>query len=379
MSNESSGRLRILNLLLSITETSGAYNQHCLAAYDTRDITICSLFKSGLKVPKEITLFEGNNTALGYFSALKSALGAKQYDVIHAHSPHVGFLFLVANVFMLGKFMSRTVYNVQNSYQNYKLRNKLLMLPVFAFFQSLVCCSQACFDSFPAVYKWLGGNRFCVISNGLDIDRVDRLIEKSARFLQKDDFAVAVIGRLIEIKNPMTILNAFQQSAGQTGRLVFIGEGYLRERLMAEIQRRGLGDRVELTGLIPRDQVFERLSKVDVVVSASHGEGLPVAVIESMACRCPVILSDIPPHREIATGVDFIPLIQADDAAGYAREIARYRSMSASERVKIGEKCRRLVEERYSLRAMQKRYEQIYAQVMDHSSVLAHSRATNSA
>jgi glycosyltransferase involved in cell wall biosynthesis len=367
MVDESRRRLRILHLLLSITETSGAYNQHCLAISETRDITICSLFKSNLAVPKGITLFEGDNTAVGYFGVLKSALAAKEYDIIHAHSPHVGFLLAVANTFMPGKFLSHSVYNVQNSYQNYKLRNKLLMVPVFAFFQRVVCCSQACLHSYPAFYKWLAGDRLCIVPNGLDIDRVDRVAGNKSRRSQNDDFTVATVGRLIEIKNPLTVLNAFQQGAGQKSRLVFIGEGDLRDRLMTEIQARGL-DRLELTGLIPRDRVFEKLSQADVVISASRGEGLPVAVMEAMASRCPVILSDIEPHREIATGADFIPLIQPDDVEGFARELTRFRMMSPLERAETGDKCRKLAEERFSLAAMQRKYEQIYAQVLDNRS-----------
>lgn len=364
MANESNRHIHILHLLLSITETSGAYNQHSLAVSNTRESSICTLFKSNLAVPQEIPLYEGDNTVVGYFRALRSALAAKRYDIIHAHSPHVGFLFVIANLFAMGKFLSQAVYNVQNSYQNYKLRNKLLMIPIFAFFKRVVCCSQACLESFPSIYKWLAGDRLRMVPNGLDIERVDRVIGNESRLLSSDIFTVVSIGRLIDIKNPSTILKAFQQIATQPSRLIFIGEGYLRDPLMTEIRLRGLEEQVELTGLIPRDQVFANLSRADVVVSASHGEGLPVAVIEAMACRCPVILSNIEPHREIATGVDFIPLIEPNDIDGYSRELTRLRSMTATERAVIGAKCRKLVEERFGMKAMLDQYEQIYAEIL---------------
>ena len=94
-------------------------------------------------------------------------------------------------------------------------------------------------------------------------------------------------------------------------------------------------------------------------------EGLPVAVLEALACRTPMVLSDIPPHREIAHGVDFIPLLPPDDIVGFAREITRYRHMSASERADIGDKCRKLVEDRFSLASMHATYGKIYAQVLN--------------
>jgi glycosyltransferase involved in cell wall biosynthesis len=357
--------MTILHLLLSITETSGAYNQHCLAVSHRRDLTICTFFKSPIPVPKEITLFEGNGSLAGFFRALQTALAAGNYHIIHAHSPHVGFLLVAAKMFMPGKLRPVTVYNVQNSYQNYKLRNKLLLLPVFAFFQRIVCCSDACLESFPRFYKWLAAGRLRVVPNGLDIDRVDRVKPNQSAHSFNGHFTVASVGRLIEIKNPLSILSAFQQSHdnGHVKRLLFIGDGHLRDKITREIQTLGLANRVELTGLIPRDKVFEKLAHADVVVSASHGEGLPVAVIEAMACRCPVILSDIPPHREIARGADFIPLVQPDDVSAMAREIKRFQQMPAAQRAEIGWQCRKLVEERFSLATMHKGYEEIYKQI----------------
>jgi glycosyltransferase involved in cell wall biosynthesis len=317
-----------------------------------------------VNVAKTITLFEGDDSLRGFLRALKTALAAKDYDIIHAHTPHVGFLFVIANVFMPGKFMSRAVYTVHNSYQNYKLRNKLLMIPVFAFFRRVVCCSQACFESYRAFYKWLAGDRLCFIPNGLDIDRVDRVLKKPLRYSPNGHYTVASVGRLIPIKNPLSVLRAFQQCADQASRMVFIGNGHWRDLLVKEIKTRDLQEQVTLTGLIPRNNVYENLSQADVVVSASRGEGLPIAIIEAMACRCPVILSDIAPHREIAGGADFIPLIPPDDVAGFAREVQRYKQMSAAARAAIGEKCRKLVEERFSLAAMHKKYEEVYAQVI---------------
>ncbi len=275
--------INILRLLFTLKETSGPYNQHSLAVAGKHHIAICTYFKARLNVAKAITLFEGDDSLRGFFRALKTALAAKDYDVIHAHSPHVGFLFVIANVFVPGKFMPRTVYTVHNSYQNYKLRNKLLMIPVFASFRRVVCCGRACFESYPAFYKWLAGDRLCFIPNGVNMGRVDRVIEKPWRYSPNGHYTVASVGRLIPIKNPLSVLSAFQQSADQASRLVFIGEGHLRGLLVRAIKDRDLAEQVELTGLIPRDQVFERLSKADVVISASRGEGLPNAVIEAMA------------------------------------------------------------------------------------------------
>jgi glycosyltransferase involved in cell wall biosynthesis len=109
--------------------------------------------------------------------------------------------------------------------------------------------------------------------------------------------------------------------------------------------------------------VFQYFALADLFVSASRGEGFPVAVMEAMACRRPVILSDIAPHREIVKDVDFIPLINPDNVAGFASAIKKYREMSVSERATLGEKCRKLIEEQFSLPVMHAGYAAIYSEI----------------
>ncbi|MDX1475685.1 MAG: glycosyltransferase family 4 protein, partial [Reinekea sp.] len=289
---------------------------------------------------------------------------AKEYDVIHVHTPHAGVL-LLTTLLLSGwyrKLKPSTIHTVQNSFQNFKLRNKILFLPSFAMFQKMVFCSDASYESFPAYMKMLANGRMHVVQNAVDLDRIDRRLD-NVKTSQSDDFTIVTVG-LIEMKNPFTVLTAFRQVNDEASNLIYLGEGYLRSTLTQEIKGSGLDKSVKLTGMVGRDIVFEHFSAADLFVSASWGEGLPVAVLEAMACRRPVLLSDIPPHREIAKGIDFIPLIKPDDVAGFAREIKRFREMSTSERAAIGQKCRTLVEERFSLPIMHADYADIYAQII---------------
>lgn len=359
------GALRILHIVLSIGETNAAYNQFCLPFAEERAITICTYFKANIRPPDRIALFEGDNSLTGFLRSLKAALNANEYDIIQAHSPHVAFLGLVLMLFMPRKRSSTTIAIVHDSYHNYKFRNRLLWIPVFAMFKKVVCCGRASFQSFPSLYRWLVKDRLSFVPNGLDIARIDRVRgnAKPERSRAKD-FSIVVVSRLVDIKNLFLVLAAFEQSVTQHSRLLLIGEGPLRESLNALIKRMGLESQITLVGLLPRDMVFQHLLSADLMISASKGEGLPVAVLEGMASRCPVLLSDIPPHREIAEGAPFIPLIPPDDTSGFAREITKFREMSASQRALIGEQCRNLVEARFSLRAMHAGYLEIYSQLV---------------
>jgi glycosyltransferase involved in cell wall biosynthesis len=360
---QSNHRLSILHIILVLKPTNGQYNEHCLPLMNKRDITICTFFKSDIKPPDAITLFDGDNTIMGFFRAARAALMKREYDIIHVHTPHAGVLLLVA-LFMFGmykKLIPSTVHTVQNSYENFKFRNKLLFIPSFVFFRQMVFCSHASYESFPGFLKWLAGGRMQVVQNAVDLNRIDR-IRKAQPAVHNEHFTIATVG-LIKIKNPITVLDATYQYKDQDTRLTFLGEGSLRPVLMQKVESLGLRQQVQLTGMVARDKVFEYFTRADLFVSTSWGEGLPVAVMEAMACGRPVVLSDIPPHREIAEGVDFIPLLKPDDVTGFAQEIRKFREMSVSERAVIGQKCRKLIEERFSLPIMHAGYQEIYAKI----------------
>jgi len=124
-------RWRILHLTASVAETSGQYNEHCLPFLGQRDLSICSFHPPAVDPPQEIACFDGGGTSLGYLRALRAALGrGREYDVIHVHSARAGVLFLAFSLFRPRDF-ARSVYTVQNSYRNYHLGNRLLLVPIF--------------------------------------------------------------------------------------------------------------------------------------------------------------------------------------------------------------------------------------------------------
>ncbi len=355
-------RLRILHLLLTTNQTSAPYNEHCLAAAAKRDITVCSLFKSAVETPSAISFYEGDNTLRGFIRIVREALAQHEFDVVHAHSPHVAALYLWATLFRTKKRIPPAVFTVHTSWPNCKLRNRLLLIPVFAFFNRIVGCCNASRDSFPFHFRWLAGDRLRSVPNGVDLARIESAVNVCDS--RRACFTVVSVGRLIELKNPLTLWAAFQISADESSRMCFVGEGPLGDRILDVGDAAGLASRLELTGLVPREKVYEYLVGASLFVSASRVEGLPVSVLEAMACGCPVVLSDIPSHREIVDGVDFIPLIPPDDIDGFAKQIKRFRLMTSQEREVIGAQCRKHVEQRFSLKVMNRNYLQIYRQLI---------------
>jgi glycosyltransferase involved in cell wall biosynthesis len=356
--------MSVLRLSMNFGETSAPYNQFTLPLRTKQAITLCSYLPMTVTAPPELKVFAGNNTIPGFWRVLQQALHQQRYDIIHVHDAVVANLFLLSILLTNPRLLSSAVFTVHNSYENFKLRNRLLLLPIFALFRKVICCSKASYESFPAPYRWLAGKRLAYVQNGMDIERVDRLLIKQSRPAPTTDlFTVIAIGRLIEIKNPVALVKAFAQSKLPNGRLVFVGAGHLAESVKATAEQLGIADRVELTGLVPRDEVYQRLQAADLFVSPSYGEGLPIAVLEAMACRRPVILSDIAPHREIAGDNADLPLIHPDDIAGFAQAISRIAALPPTERAHLGQRWRKVVDDQFSLTSMHRGYAEIYAEV----------------
>jgi glycosyltransferase involved in cell wall biosynthesis len=354
-------RPSVLHVILKVQETNGQFNEHCKPLADQRDITIVSFRSPTLESPESIEVFAGDGSFRSGWKALRAALRARHYDVVHAHAPQTGVLLLAA----LGPLPSRRsncVYTVQNSYKNYRLRNRLLMVPIFAAYPQIVFCSDAALESMPKLHRRLVRKKAHVVPNAVDLAGIDRVI---ASVPPRDEaetaqLRVVVVGRMVPIKDMPTVLEAVARAKADV-ELTVIGDGPLRGDLDALVGRHSsLAGRVRFAGLIDRADVHRELAAADLVVSASLGEGLPVAVLEAMACRTPVLLSDIAPHREIGIDRPELPLTPCHDVDAFAAAIDAFAALPATTRAELGRHCRKIVEDRYSLAAMHAAYVPIY-------------------
>ena len=104
------------------------------------------------------------------------------------------------------------------------------------------------------------------------------------------------VGLLIPRKDPQRVIRGFQQSeAAEDGVLVMLGDGPLLDDCK-EVAAEQSGE-VKFPGFV--DNVDAYLQAADCFISASLSEGLPNTVMEALGTGVPVILSDIPSHREI--------------------------------------------------------------------------------
>lgn len=107
-----------------------------------------------------------------------------------------------------------------------------------------------------------------------------------------DKTVLGWVGRLSHEKGPDVMVEALERFRDVHGaetlpRIVFVGDGPLREGLIERVRREGLSDRVSFPGLIAGASKI--LSAFDGVVLSSRTEGTPMVALEAMTCGIPVV------------------------------------------------------------------------------------------
>ncbi len=145
--------------------------------------------------------------------------------------------------------------------------------------------------------------------NGADANSFAATAKPEARTrlrLPLDKKIVIFIGYLVAEKGLEHLLRAFARLDQPDTLLYLVGDGYLRDALIAKSRELGIGDRVVFAGKKPHHEIPLWLSAADCLVLSSVSEGLPTILAEAMICGTPVI----------ATAVGGIPEIIRDGETG---------------------------------------------------------------
>ena len=170
---------------------------------------------------------------------------------------------------------------------------------------------------------------------------------------------VGCIGRLSKEKGVMNLLEAIPLILKQwnDGEFLIGGDGSLFSEIEKELKNSEFKEKVKITGWIPHNELPDYFNEMKLVILPSYTEGLPLSILEAMACGTPVL----------ATPVGGIPDVVKDSETGFIMEdnspecIARnvIRVLSYPSLDKIAANARNLIEREYTLKAAVERYDRI--------------------
>ena len=166
-----------------------------------------------------------------------------------------------------------------------------------------------------------------VIANGVDVAGIQRLAEcplNDPWFAPGLPPVVVAAGRLSRQKNYPLLLEAFARlRRTRPARLVVMGDGApaARQALAAAAARRGIADDVRLPGFEANPMRY--FARAGLFVLSSRWEGASNALLEALACGCPVVAVDCPCGvREQLDGGRIGPIVPNGDADALAGAMA---------------------------------------------------------
>jgi glycosyltransferase involved in cell wall biosynthesis len=296
--------------------------------------------------------------------ALASIVRRRQIDIVHAHDYKTDFLAL-ALARATGAIALSTVHGwIHDSWKERRIyypADKWMLRR----FPRVIAVSAVIRDTL--IESGVEASRITTLLNGIDPAqfRRDRRDEAAARRelgIEPSETAIGTVGRLEPVKRFDLLLDAVArlQKTGRAAKLFIVGDGSLRDKLMARATElavdgcRFLGHRADVGRL---HHAF------DVFVQSSDSEGTPNAVLEAMALETPVVATDAGGTRDIvAHGVHGL-IVPCGDPAGLARAIERTITDRDATRARVAA-ARARIERELSFERRTRDLEAIYEQLL---------------
>lgn len=180
---------------------------------------------------------------------------------------------------------------------------------------------------------------------------------------------VGMIARINEpLKNHPAFLRVAALLAQQLPGLEFliVGDGPLRPPLEAMAHDTGLRDKVIFAG--ERHDIPNLLASMDVSVQVSSSESMSNVILESMAAGVPVVAYDVGGNPELVHDEETGLLVRQNDEPELLR--ALYRLLTEHElRTRLGRNAKRFVRANFHMNTISRRFEQLYADLLNEKHV----------
>ena len=157
-----------------------------------------------------------------------------------------------------------------------------------------------------------------------------------------DEFLLVCAARLAEAKGIDILIQAVARIIGEgiSCKCLIVGDGPLREKLSQQVESLGLSDCVFFEGF--QTDVRPYLRAASAFVLTSHLEGLPLSVLEAMACGVPCIVTDVGGSAE-AVQHQLVGLVIPRGSVEGAAAAMTYLATHPAERSEMASQARQLV------------------------------------
>lgn len=300
------------------------------------------------------------------YKELKKIINEEQYDIIHCHTP-VGAMLTRLAAKKARKKGTKVIYTAHgfHFYKGAPLINWLVYYPVEKLFSRytdvLITINQ---EDYKRANKFKAGKVYYVPGVGIDLEKfhvgkIDKVKKREEIGVKSDAFMLLSVGELVPNKNHEVVIRAMSilKKQNKLGSIEYVicGRGKYEKDLKKLAQELNVIDRVHFLGY--RSDIYEICNSADLFVFMSHREGLPVALMEAMACGLPIICSNIRGNTDLIED-NVTGLISNNIPEELAEKIDKMKNNSLLRKnvVKAAEK--RIKD--FDIRAIEKNMKEIY-------------------
>lgn len=263
---------------------------------------------------------------------------------IHAHMAHVPTTIAMYCAKQLNITFSFTGHAADLFVQRTMLKKKLTR-------SAFVACISEWHRSFYGKIAKLGEDRMPIIRCGVDVDYFSR---KSRS--QNKTIRILTVGRLVRKKGFDVLLESLDRLNSEKYKFecLLVGEGPEKGRLEELCGKLRLKDSVSFVGEKSSQEVRDLMRSSDIIALPCRvdiqgdRDGIPVVLMEGMACELSVIAGDLPAIRELIQNNENGLLVQPDNVSDLTNALRRLIE-DADYRDKIGRQGRQKIIAEFSL------------------------------
>lgn len=236
------------------------------------------------------------------YTELKTVIDKGGYDIIHCHTP-VGAMLTRLAAKQARKNGTKVFYTAHgfHFYKGAPAINWFLYYPVEKWLSRytdvLITINKEDYER----AKTFKAGRVCYVPGvGIDLKKfnagyVDKEQKRNEIGVDPDDFVLLSVGELIPRKNHEVVIRAMSvlKQGGSLDHIEYVicGRGAYEADLKKLAEGLDVADHIHFLGY--RNDISEICNCADLFVFMSHQEGLPVALMEAMACGLPAVCSNI--------------------------------------------------------------------------------------
>jgi glycosyltransferase involved in cell wall biosynthesis len=201
-----------------------------------------------------------------------------------------------------------------------------------------------------------------IIPNALPLEEIDAVGPglPPGVSVRPGDKLVIFAGRFGPEKNVSVLVAALRTVVERSDVVALLcGDGPLRPPLQRQIDNWQLHERILLPGYVT--ELWPVMKRADLVLSVGLYEGHPNVVMEAMAAGRPLVVSDIPAHRELL-GPDGALFVNPSDADALAQAITEALERPAEMRRRAVVARTRAAQ--WSIAAAAAEYDRVYRSVL---------------